>query len=126
MSRREEPNPGQQLMICWIGHSTVLADSKTISILVLLMLRPLPGPLLRPRVAHLRRVTAPPARIGAELDAVLISHVHHDHLDLGSLRLVRGRQIVVPRGAARLVPRRRFEAVVEVEEGAELSIGSVT
>jgi L-ascorbate metabolism protein UlaG (beta-lactamase superfamily) len=106
------------LRIGWIGHSTVLVELDGVSILT--------DPLLRPRVAHLRRVTEAPARIDAELDAVLISHVHHDHLDLGSLRLVRGRQIVMPRGAARLVRGRKFEAVVEVEEGAELSIGSVT
>jgi L-ascorbate metabolism protein UlaG (beta-lactamase superfamily) len=106
------------LRIDWIGHSTVLVELDGVSILT--------DPLLRPRIAHVRRVIEAPARIDAELDAILISHVHHDHLDLGSLRLVRARQIVVPRGGARLVEGLGFDAVVELDEGAELAIGSVT
>jgi L-ascorbate metabolism protein UlaG (beta-lactamase superfamily) len=106
------------LRIVWIGHSTVLIETDGARILT--------DPLLRPRVAHVRRVIENPPAIGGELDAVLLSHVHHDHLDFPSLGLVRAHRILVPRGAARLLERRGFKNVVELEEGEELSIGSVT
>jgi L-ascorbate metabolism protein UlaG (beta-lactamase superfamily) len=106
------------LRIVWIGHSTVLIEGDGARILT--------DPLLRSRIAHVRRVTEQPPPIDGELDAVLLSHVHHDHLDFPSLGLVRARRIVVPRGAGRLLERRGFENVVELEEGQELSVGSLT
>jgi len=58
------------------------------------------------------------------LAAILVSHGHHDHLDVPSLeRLDRSVPVVVPRGLGRLLAR-HFESVVEVEEGDELSFGS--
>lgn len=53
--------------------------------------RVLTDPLLRPRVGHLRR-TAPPVAAGsvADIDLVLLSHAHHDHLDVASLRSLSG------------------------------------
>ena len=112
------PELGQPLRIAWIGHSTVLIETEGARILT--------DPLLRSRIAHVRRVTEQPPAIGGELDAVLLSHVHHDHLDFPSLGLVRARRVVVPRGAGRLLERRGFQNVVELEEGQELSVGSVT
>jgi L-ascorbate metabolism protein UlaG (beta-lactamase superfamily) len=106
------------LKITWVGHSTVLFEADGTRIIT--------DPMLRRRVAHVRRVTEAPAPIGGELDAVLISHVHHDHLDVRSLRRLRARRIVVPRGAGTLVSHGAFAEVVEVEEGAEISLGDVT
>jgi L-ascorbate metabolism protein UlaG (beta-lactamase superfamily) len=58
------------------------------------------------------------------LDGILISHLHHDHLDLPSLKyLGRSIRVVVPRGAGKLLRRRRFERVVEVDTGEEVRIG---
>src|SRR5205823_14806991 len=52
------------------------------------------------------------------LDAILVSHAHFDHLDLGSLRrLERKLPVVVPRGAGGLVRRRGFGRVVELDVG---------
>ena len=65
-----------------LGHSTVLIDLDGVRVLT--------DPLLRKQVVHLRRSTPPPA-FDATLDAVLISHGHHDHLDLRSLRGCRAR-----------------------------------
>ena len=45
--------------------------------------RLLTDPVLRPVVAHLRRVVPAPAA-PAGLDAALVSHLHRDHLDLPS------------------------------------------
>jgi L-ascorbate metabolism protein UlaG (beta-lactamase superfamily) len=77
-------------------------------------------PLLRKRVAHLRR--AVPLEAIDQVDAVLISHGHYDHLDLPSLRMLRAK-VVVPRG---LGPRLRGFEVVEVDEGDEVAVGPLT
>ena len=62
--------------------------------------------------------------IAGEVDAILLSHVHWDHLDLRSLELVRTSRLVVPRGAGRLLER--FEGVIELDEGESLTIGPLT
>ncbi len=105
--------------ITWIGHSTVLVEMDGVRILT--------DPVLRARMTHLRRVAPVGPQAFRGIDAVLVSHVHFDHLDLPSLeRLGRSRPIVVPRGAGALLRRRRFERIVEVEEGDELTIGGLT
>jgi L-ascorbate metabolism protein UlaG (beta-lactamase superfamily) len=101
--------------LTWLGHSTVLIEVDGARVLT--------DPLLRARVLHLRRRSPPPGDLG-DLDAVLISHVHWDHLDLASLSLLRpSTALVVPRGAGRIV--RRFEHVLEVEAGHRVQIGGV-
>jgi L-ascorbate metabolism protein UlaG (beta-lactamase superfamily) len=113
------PEAGQRpLSIAWIGHSTVLLEVDGVRLLT--------DPLLRARIGHLRRVSAPPEDDAADVDAVLVSHVHYDHLDLRSLDRVRTARVVVPVGARRLLDRRGFEDVVELREGEETSIGPVT
>jgi L-ascorbate metabolism protein UlaG (beta-lactamase superfamily) len=112
------PQVDQPLSVTWIGHSTVLVEAAGVRLLT--------DPLLRPRLAHVRRVAPAAARIEPELDAILVSHVHYDHLDLPSLRLVRAKRIVVPHGAGRLLERRGFGPVVELEADEELSLGAVT
>jgi L-ascorbate metabolism protein UlaG (beta-lactamase superfamily) len=103
--------------VTWVGHSTVLFEADGTRVLT--------DPLLRPRVGHLRRVGGQAPAIGP-VDAILLSHVHHDHLDVASLRLVQADRFVVPRGARRLVERRGFEGVVELGEGEAVSIGPLT
>ncbi|MGH3115001.1 MAG: MBL fold metallo-hydrolase, partial [Gaiellaceae bacterium] len=102
----------------WLGHSTVLLDLDGVRVLT--------DPLLRRRVLHLRRA-APLALEGLEtLDAVLLSHVHHDHLDLPSLRMIgRETRVVVPRGAGRLLARRGFVAS-ELSAGEQIALGPVS
>src|SRR4051794_9930300 len=63
--------------ITWLGHATTLVELGGATVLT--------DPLLRGRVAHLRR-HAPRARQPERLDAVLISHLHRDHADGPSLR----------------------------------------
>ena len=74
-------------------------------------------------MGHLRRIAGPAPPVGP-VDTVLLSHVHWDHLDLGSLELVRANRMVVPRGAGRLLER--FEGVVELEEGESVTMGALT
>ena len=64
----------------------------------------LTDPLLTDRVAHLtrRRGTAPEDL--SRIDAVLVSHLHHDHCHLPSLRrLPPGTLVVLPRGGGGLL-----------------------
>jgi L-ascorbate metabolism protein UlaG (beta-lactamase superfamily) len=105
--------------IVFLGHSTVLIELDGVALLT--------DPLLRPRVAHLRR-QVPPAdlEIARHADAVLISHMHHDHLDPASLRLLgRSLPVVVPQGAGRWLRRRGFSRVSELGVGQSLQIGPV-
>jgi len=107
--------------ITWLGHATVLLEVADARLLT--------DPLLRGHVAHLVR-QAP--RVGGRVavdpvDAVLISHVHHDHLDRPSLRrLARAEtEIVAPRGAAPLLRGLRFGHVHELAAGARVAIRDV-
>lgn len=67
--------------VTWLGHSTVVLDVDGVRVLT--------DPLLRPHVGLLRRRGAQPdPRAWRDPDVVLLSHLHHDHADLGSLRLL--------------------------------------
>ena len=100
----------------WLGHSTVLLELDGVRLLT--------DPLLRPWVLHLRRAAPLVAEGLDDLDAVLVSHLHYDHLDLPSLqRLDRGVTVVVPKGAGGLVRGRGFRAVEELEAGGSTRVG---
>ena len=106
--------------VTWIGHGTVLVELDGVRLLT--------DPLLRDRVAHLRRhVPPPPPDALRDIDAVLITHLHRDHLDLPSLRRI-GRRvpIIVPRGGGRMLLRRGFDAVREIAPGEEVAVGALT
>lgn len=82
----------------------------------------LTDPLLRRRVAHLRRAVPLTGPLPTA-EAVLISHGHYDHLDLPSLRLLgTALRVFVPR---ELVGRIPGPNVVGVDEGDERSVGGV-
>jgi L-ascorbate metabolism protein UlaG (beta-lactamase superfamily) len=99
------------------GHATVAVDMDG--------LRLLTDPLLGARVGPLARRHPVPAALRARpADAVLVSHLHHDHLDLPSLRwLGAERRIVAPRGAGAFLARRGFRAVTELAPGEAVEIG---
>lgn len=81
-------------------------------------------PVLRGRLAHLRRHAIPPG-IGftRNIDAVLISHLHYDHLDLPSLRRFdRDLRVIVPAGGGRLIRREGFTDVVELRVGESATV----
>ena len=106
--------------VTFLGHSTVLIELGGARLLA--------DPVLRPRILHLRRHAPPvePAKL-LPLDAILISHLHHDHLDVGSLRaLGKANTVVVPAGGGRVVRRARFEDVREVEAGDRLELGTAS
>jgi L-ascorbate metabolism protein UlaG (beta-lactamase superfamily) len=91
-------------------------------------LRVLTDPLLRGRIAHLRR-HAPIAEPPERLDAVLLSHLHRDHADGPSLRrLPRTVPVLVPAGAAGVVRGLGAREVVELRAGESVPLhgGTVT
>lgn len=86
--------------------------------------RLLTDPVLRTRVAHLRRHGAPP-ETPADIDAVLLSHLHQDHLDLPSLRRLAGwPRVIAPLGAGRLLRRAGF-AADELRSGDSVEVGAI-
>ncbi len=105
--------------IVFLGHATVLIELDGVRLLT--------DPLLRGRVAHLRRQTPLlDASVTASLDAVLISHMHHDHLDLASLRLLgRDTPLLVPTGAGAWLRDRGFTSVTELSVGGAARVGSL-
>lgn len=107
------------LTATYLGHATAEIEGGGTRLLT--------DPLLRPSLYRLlrRRHDLPAVELRG-LDAVLISHVHHDHLDLPSLRrLSRQTPIVVPRGTAGLLDREGFTAIREVAPGDALEIGAL-
>ena len=105
------PSGGTTIRVTWHGHATVLLDDGA---------RVLTDPVLTGSLAHLRRRAGPSPgdRVGA-VDAVLVSHLHADHLHLPSLALLpAGTPVLLPRGAARLLRRLPVRPV-------EVSVGDV-
>src|SRR5688572_1809723 len=102
--------------VVYVGHATVLLELDGVRLLT--------DPVLRGRVLHLRRRVPPPAPLG-DLGAILISHVHYDHLDVPSLKsLDPGVPVVAPWGTRRAF--RRFRDVRELRVGEETRLGDVT
>lgn len=106
--------------VTFVGHATVLVE--------LGGMRLLTDPVLRGRVGPLRRHGAPPASdLTRDLDAVLISHLHHDHADLPSLRRI-GREVPVltAPGGGEFLEAHGFGAVTELAAGESTQVGEVT
>src|SRR5271155_5354332 len=97
--------------IVFLGHATTLIELDGVVLLT--------DPLLRGRVLHLRRQVPPVDRgLVANPAAVLVSHLHLDHLDLPSLRhLGRATPLVVPAGAGGWLRRQGFTEVTELNVG---------
>nr|WP_042177659.1 MBL fold metallo-hydrolase [Kibdelosporangium sp. MJ126-NF4]CEL12744.1 FIG00682122: hypothetical protein [Kibdelosporangium sp. MJ126-NF4]CTQ93504.1 FIG00682122: hypothetical protein [Kibdelosporangium sp. MJ126-NF4] len=103
----------------FLGHSTVRIEIGGRVVLT--------DPVLTARVGPLVRVVPlPDPATWADVDLVLISHLHGDHLHLPSLRLVRDARIVVPRGAGAWLRRKGFPRVEELGVGERLVDGDLT
>jgi L-ascorbate metabolism protein UlaG (beta-lactamase superfamily) len=102
--------------ITWIGHSTVVLELGGARLIT--------DPVLRTRVAHLRREVVEPGELG-HFDGILLSHAHHDHLDRASLRrLAPDVPVVAPRGASGAL-RRTGRTVHTLDRGDEIELGGV-
>jgi L-ascorbate metabolism protein UlaG (beta-lactamase superfamily) len=107
------------LAATFVGHSTVLIEVDGARILT--------DPLLRLRVGVLiRHSPVPPAAVYRDLDAVVVSHAHIDHLDVPSLRLIdKDTPVLAPRATKRLIKRLGFADVTEMEPGESRTVGRV-
>jgi L-ascorbate metabolism protein UlaG (beta-lactamase superfamily) len=106
---------GSVLRLTWLGHATVrVEDVATV----------LTDPVLTPGLAHLhRRAGDSPGRPVRPVDAVVVSHLHADHLHRPSLALLpAGTPVLLPRGAAGLLRGLGLEPV-EVVAGDVVPVG---
>jgi L-ascorbate metabolism protein UlaG (beta-lactamase superfamily) len=103
--------------LTWVGHATVLFEVGGARLLT--------DPILRDRLGHLRRHSAPPdPDVMRRLDALLISHAHFDHLHAASLRrLDRELRVVAPHGTRQVLARMGFAYVQEIGPGDRVQIG---
>ena len=102
----------------FVGHATVEIEVSGVVLLT--------DPFLRDRVGPL--VRRPPSVDVAALapEAVLISHLDRDHLDLPSLRSLAGKpRLLVPRGGAAFARRHGFDSVTELAVGESTSINGL-
>ncbi|MCD5316068.1 MBL fold metallo-hydrolase [Kineosporia babensis] len=78
-----EPSPPPRPRVTWLGHSTVVLDLGGTRLIT--------DPLLRRHNWPLRRRgERPSAPAWSRPDLVLLSHLHHDHAELSSLKLLAG------------------------------------
>ena len=105
--------------ISYLGHETLLIELNGVRLLT--------DPVLRWRVPLLtRHGPLPDLGVTRGLDAILISHLHLDHVNPRSLRLLpRDVPLVVPRGAGAILRPYRFRDVRELAPGESLKFGDV-
>ena len=105
--------------ITYVGHATLLVELGGVRVLT--------DPALRSRILHIRRqVPDPPLEELAPLDAIVISHAHHDHLDTGSLRLLAADcPAIAPRGSGAILRRAGIREVFEVDAGDRVPVGDL-
>jgi L-ascorbate metabolism protein UlaG (beta-lactamase superfamily) len=106
--------------VTYVGHATVLIELDGVRLLT--------DPVLRQRVGPLVRHGSTPApEMTKDVDAVLISHLHRDHVDLPSLhRLGDEVPLLVPPGSQGLFARHGFTDVTELDSGASSQVGGLT
>jgi L-ascorbate metabolism protein UlaG (beta-lactamase superfamily) len=118
--------PDDRLTAAWLGHATVLVNFLGSTVLT--------DPVLEHRIGlgrgvvklGPRRLIQPALRKRElpRLDAVLLSHAHMDHTDLGTLRSIPSHtRVVVQSGNRDLV--RRFHEVDELAWGERTRIGGL-
>src|SRR5262245_655626 len=117
----EEVAPRDDLKAWWIGHATVLVAMADRWILTDPNFSPSIGMVVHRKVAPGVDLDALP-----EIDWVLISHAHLDHLDKPSLRRI-GEQAAVaaPPGAATALPKIPFRRVAPLSAWQSIEQGGM-
>ena len=112
-----------RLTLAWLGHATVLMNFYGTWLLTDPALRSHIGVRLAGMTIGPRRIVQPALSIAElpPLDAVLVSHAHMDHCDLGTLRrLPRQTRAIVQRGNHDLM--RRFRQVDDLAWGETVEV----
>src|ERR671938_639673 len=113
----------ERLTVAWLGHATVLINFYGTWFLTDPALRTRVGVRVGGLTLGPRRLVRPALSVRElpPLDAVLVSHAHMDHCDLGTLgRLPRRTRAVVQEGMGDLV--RRFARVDELKWGEAVEV----
>jgi L-ascorbate metabolism protein UlaG (beta-lactamase superfamily) len=118
MDGRDDDAADMAIEIRWLGHASVLVEDRA---------RILTDPVLTSSMLHLHRRAGPvPNSLVNQVDAVVVSHLHVDHLHFPSLALIDpGTPVLIPRGAGRLLRKTGLEAV-EVAAGDEVNVAGAT
>lgn len=94
--------------ITWIGHSTFFVQLNGLNILT--------DPVWARRMGAGKRLTSPGIDLKEmpDIDIILISHGHYDHLDFATIKKVKGDPIFyVPHGLRSAFLRRGYKNVIE-------------
>ena len=98
------------MRVTWLGHSSVVLDLDGVRILT--------DPLLRPHAGLLRRLAPRPDPASwSRPDVVLLSHLHHDHAELRSLRMLPGVTLMSAPENVVWLRRRRLPNAVPLGDG---------
>lgn len=100
--------------IVWLSHASFLVQGCGLSLLIDPMLSDCCAPV---PIASLRRKVAVPCEIAdlPEIDAVLLTHSHYDHLDLSTLKALQGNpRIVIAEGHAGWLSKKLGTPVAEL------------
>ncbi|KXZ16587.1 MBL fold metallo-hydrolase [Bacillus nakamurai] len=95
--------------ITWIGHSTFLIQMHGLNMIT--------DPVWASRMGLQKRLTKPGYELSEmpEIDVVLISHGHYDHLDFPSIKRLKGNPAYyVPMGLKQLFIKKGYKKVYEV------------
>lgn len=105
------PNTARhEIGITWLGHAGFLIQQEGLNILVDPNWALWHGPVKRLRHPSLYAHDLP------DIDLVLITHAHFDHLHLPSLRRIANQQpVIVPRGVGDILKRCDFASVTELD-----------
>ena len=106
--------------ITYVGHATALIELDGVRLLT--------DPVLRPRLLRVivRHGAEPAPEVAERIDAVLISHLHHDHLDFASLERIGPEvPVIAPAGGGRVIRRRRSSKVIELGAGEAIEVGGI-
>ncbi|GIP24420.1 MBL fold metallo-hydrolase [Paenibacillus sp. J22TS3] len=107
--------------ITWIGHSTFLIQYHGLNIVT--------DPVWAPRMGFQRRLGSPgiPIEQVPEVDIILISHSHYDHMHVSSIRKLYGPNttVLVPEGLKRKMVRKGFSRCREMKWWEDLSLRGV-
>jgi L-ascorbate metabolism protein UlaG (beta-lactamase superfamily) len=105
----EIKNNRSQPSYTWIGHSTFLLQLNGLNILT--------DPVWAKRMGFQKRLTEPGISLAElpEIDIVVISHGHYDHLDFPTLKKLKGNpHYIVPVGLKSLFTRKGYDKVTEM------------
>ncbi|MGA4517084.1 MBL fold metallo-hydrolase [Solibacillus silvestris] len=98
--------------VTWIGHSTFLIQKEGLNILT--------DPVWAYWMGVAKRLTDPGLRLDElpEIDIVLISHAHYDHLNIPTLKKLKKRNpnllFIIPEGLGYLMKRHKLHHFIEL------------